>query len=426
MSRGGQLQLLILGGWLGNGPLANGDVHILHLQPSLRWEKPNFSGIPPGPCNMHSADAVNNGTVLVFRGGDGRAYLNDLHALDIESGRWYPYETTGEVPLPRANHASAVDKSKLYIFGGWDGTKRLSDLYILDTHTKVWSRVITCGQPPQARAGMSLSYVNDLLYLFGGSGHTTKCFNDVHVFDPTDSTWYEANPIEMGGQCVPDRRAGHAAVTVGTRIFTFGGACGGQYYSKRKCFILETDAAPTMSFDSNEQLFPCSIRNVLMDYFDSEQFSDVTFRFTNDNRVLHAHRILLTLFSDHFRRLFSSGMRECYEPSVLLPEEVSYDVFRSVLEFIYTGHLHVAAAVNNVAWLMDLLRAADQFCVDPVKRICEERVSTLVTAANAQDIFNEASRYQASYLVRYCQWVLRRPTAITEFSEKCLHVDEEG
>merc|ERR1719158_2624556 len=113
-------------------------------------------------------------------------------------------------------------------------------------------------------------------------------------------------------------------------------------------------------------------------------------------------------------------MRECYEPSVLLPEEVSYDVFRSVLEFIYTGHLHVAAAVNNVAWLMDLLRAADQFCVDPVKRICEERVSTLVTAANAQDIFNEASRYQASYLVRYCQWVLRRPTAITEFSVKCL------
>ena len=33
---------------------------------------------------------------------------------------------------------------------------------------------------------MTLSVVRDYLYLFGGSGHTTRCFNDVYVYDPLE------------------------------------------------------------------------------------------------------------------------------------------------------------------------------------------------------------------------------------------------
>ena len=73
---------MILGGWLGNGPLAAGDMHLLNLKP-LRWMAPRFTGEPPGPCNMHTADLVGK-NLYVFRGGDGRAYLNDLHGLDME------------------------------------------------------------------------------------------------------------------------------------------------------------------------------------------------------------------------------------------------------------------------------------------------------------------------------------------------------
>jgi len=468
ISRNGSQQLLILGGWLGNGPLAAGDLHILQLSDhaALRWLQPNFKGEPPGPCNMHTADSVG-GTVLVFRGGDGRAYLNDLHALDVAAGRWSPYQTSGEVPLPRANHASAVDNMKLYIFGGWDGTKRLNDLYILDTQTRVWTAVRTMGLPPQARAGMSLSYVNGLLYLFGGSGHTTRCFNDVHVFDPRENTWYEGSPLEIhnmegeekkdskepakdektidgaphitspsaaqgvsyggssGSQAVstttyssrqrtlPERRAGHAAVTVGSRIFVFGGACGTQYYGKGKCFILSTDAAPSMTVDSSEILPNNSVRKILSEYFNNQQFSDVTFTFINDARVLYAHRILLTLFSDHFRKLFNSGMRECHEKTVMLPDDVSYDVFRALLEFMYIGQLRFEPAETDIVWFMDLLRAADQFCVDPVKRLCEEKVSKLVDSTNVSEICSEASRLQAWALVKYCQWLMRQENHIT-------------
>ena len=43
----------------------------------------------PGSCNMHTADFMGClGEVLVFRGGDGRRYLNDLHGLDVKAWSW--------------------------------------------------------------------------------------------------------------------------------------------------------------------------------------------------------------------------------------------------------------------------------------------------------------------------------------------------
>ena len=62
--------------WNGSGFERNDDVV------ELEWTQPNYSGVGPGPCNMHTADVVGD-LVLVFRGGDGRAYLNDLPALDL-------------------------------------------------------------------------------------------------------------------------------------------------------------------------------------------------------------------------------------------------------------------------------------------------------------------------------------------------------
>lgn len=43
-------------------------------------------GTPPGACNMHTSDYMPElRRILVFRGGDGREYLNDLHTLDADT-----------------------------------------------------------------------------------------------------------------------------------------------------------------------------------------------------------------------------------------------------------------------------------------------------------------------------------------------------
>lgn len=118
-------KIIIIGGWLGTGPLAASDMHVLDISNGgkrLRWYQPPVRGTPPGPCNMHSADFVPaRQEVYVFRGGNGREYLNDLHALNVQNMTWRKVETTGEIPEQRANHSSAFleETGELFIFGGW-------------------------------------------------------------------------------------------------------------------------------------------------------------------------------------------------------------------------------------------------------------------------------------------------------------------
>lgn len=79
-------RLFIIGGWLGQGPLAASDLHILDLD-TFKWLSNQTTGDSPGPCNMHTADGFKT-SIFVFRGGDGRDYLNDLHELNTEQLKW--------------------------------------------------------------------------------------------------------------------------------------------------------------------------------------------------------------------------------------------------------------------------------------------------------------------------------------------------
>jgi hypothetical protein len=96
------------------------DVDVTESGRRLRWYQPAVRGAAPGACNMHSADYVaSRREVYVFRGGNGREYLNDLHALNVDSFEWRNVETTGPAPQQRANHSSAIIDDELFVFGGW-------------------------------------------------------------------------------------------------------------------------------------------------------------------------------------------------------------------------------------------------------------------------------------------------------------------
>lgn len=198
-------RIVIIGGWLGTGPLAASDTHILDVSchgKLLRWYQPTIYGTPPGPCNMHSADYVRHSKeVYVFRGGNGREYLNDLHALHVPTLTWRKVITTGETPQQRANHSSAIleETNELFIFGGWNGTERLNDIHILNTKTSTWTYPKIHGILPHPRAGMTLTALRGRLYLFGGSGQLAKCFYDLQIFDRASMTWLDVSQMDHDG-----------------------------------------------------------------------------------------------------------------------------------------------------------------------------------------------------------------------------------
>jgi len=195
-------RIIVLGGWLGQGPLAASDMHVLDISrggKALRWYQPAVKGTPPGPCNMHSADYVKaRKEVFVFRGGNGREYLNDVHALHVPTMTWRKVTTTGESPQQRANHSSCIleETGEIFIFGGWNGTTRLNDIHIFDTKTCNWTCPKVGGVLPHPRAGMTLTALRGRLYLFGGSGTSSKCFQDLQILDREEMSWLDVTQYE--------------------------------------------------------------------------------------------------------------------------------------------------------------------------------------------------------------------------------------
>ena len=198
---------------------------------------------------MHTADAYKK-KIYVFRGGDGRDYLNDLHELNTEAMVWTKVEAKGFMPPPRANHSSSIIKQNLFIFGGWDGAKRLNDLFVIDLDQKLWSQVPVEGESPAPHAGMSLCNVQDKLYLFGGSGPHAQCFNDLYTFNPVSSKWTHCNNFTDLKQ-QPKMRAGHSMTLVGTKLYIIGGSYGQDYL--KDVYELDTDPCPDWDFENNSK-----------------------------------------------------------------------------------------------------------------------------------------------------------------------------
>ena len=453
-------KLYIIGGWLGQGPLAAKDMHIFDVATS-HWSEARTTGAPPGPCNMHTCDYVPRRRELyLFRGGDGQNYLNDLHVLNIDTMVWRSPATGGNPPSPRANHASAVVGSRLYIFGGWDGQRRLNDIHYLDTDTMMWYSPRVKGQPPSPRAGMTFTAVREMLFLFGGSGPQARCFNDLQVFDTTKSTWLatftelpaSARQGQLGdyvyprsaGSSKPDNpnaepppadivvrgkgpehRAGHTMTLVNRKLFLFGGSYGSEYLSD--LHVLDTDPPPLVRI---RHLTPVAVlQRSLRKFLNNDEFSDVTF--IVQGQFVYAHRIVLSLVSERFRAMFSSGFRESVDREIPLPD-VSLHEFMQMMEYIYTGALPrfkviVDARecqgealpysstrvidVESLRGVLNLLTCADSFMIDHLIEVCEKMLRDAVTSDTVHTLLHAAEMTNAHQLRNVCMHFLRNDSS---------------
>lgn len=391
-------KIYIIGGWLGSGPFAADDLHVLDIK-NRKWTKLNPLGESPGPCNMHTADAIGR-EIFVFRGGNGKDYLNDLHSLDVDRLAWTKVEAKGTYPPQRANHSSAIIKHNLYIFGGWDGTKRLNDLFSLNTITLEWTQVLVEGSIPSPRAGMSLTNLNGKLLLFGGSGHSALCYDDLRIFDPETNQWSSKEVTFKNQLKSPQARAGHSTNLAGSRLFIIGGSYGPNYL--QDVSIIDTNPPPKIEVKQNskEKLLE-SLRTKIND----PEYSDITF--IVEGRKFYAHKIVLSLISEHFHCMFCSGMQESKQSEIVI-DDVSYSIFSSIMHFLYTGEFEFGAEMegqeHSLEHLHEFLRFSDRFMLIEIKKYCEKRLSEILTYENYDEITAFADRYNAENLMAYCLW----------------------
>ncbi|KAJ3676295.1 hypothetical protein LUZ60_003707 [Juncus effusus] len=129
-------------------------------------------------------------------------------------------------------------------------------------------------------------------------------------------------------------------------------------------------------------------------YVNSSTLSDVTFLV--EGKRFYAHRIALLASSDAFRAMFDGGYRERDAKDIEIPN-IRWDVFELMMRFIYTGLVEVT---NEIA--QDLLRAADQYLLEGLKRLCEYCIAQDVNLDNVSDMYDLSEAFNAISLRHTC------------------------
>ncbi|XP_048230639.1 ARM REPEAT PROTEIN INTERACTING WITH ABF2-like [Ricinus communis] len=129
-------------------------------------------------------------------------------------------------------------------------------------------------------------------------------------------------------------------------------------------------------------------------FVNNPTLSDVTFLV--EGKRFYAHRICLLASSDAFRAMFDGGYKERDAKDVEIPN-IRWDVFELMMRFIYTGSVDV-----DIEIAQDLLRAADQYLLEGLKRLCEYTIAQDISVENVSLMYELSDGFNASSLKEAC------------------------
>lgn len=124
-----------------------------------------------------------------------RGWTNQLLIYNIPKNSLTWAANQGDIPGPRAAHATACDPSRkcVYLFGGRFGAERLNDLYIgdlSDPNVVTWTQVEKSNSWPKGRSWHTLNLVrSDAIMLYGGYNISRHPLNDCWIFEPQSLSW---------------------------------------------------------------------------------------------------------------------------------------------------------------------------------------------------------------------------------------------
>ena len=273
----------------------------------------------------------------------------------------------------------------IFYSGGHDGTRHLSDTHIFDFDTRTWATLICEGTPPFPRDSHVSVIHGNAMYVFGGS--SGSAMNDLHELQIPSSPnapakWRAVHTSRADRNDYPRHRFCHVAVVYNDAMFVFGGYDGAERLND---FIRFDFAVYDLSFE----VPPSSLIADLHGMINNSSFSDITFLV--EGRPIYAHKLLLMRCS-YFQALFTGNMRESTLDTIPL-EQIRYPTFLRILEYLYTDHVQIP-----LPDAMELFEAADLFCINRLKTMCEKRMLQSITVESAARIFHAADMYSAGAL----------------------------
>jgi N-acetylneuraminic acid mutarotase len=181
--------------------------------------------IPPGRSS-HSCVVVES-KLAVFGGEDEPRHPinNSVYLFDIAESKWTSFSapTDSAAPLARVGHAAASVGSKMFVFGGRTGVDQsetsLGDFWEFDLGASRWLQHQKSSVPCM-RSYHSMVSLGNRVFVFGGCGSNGR-LNDLQSYDVTSGKWEtHQSASDTAG---PSIRGGPAVFAYDAKIYIFGG-----------------------------------------------------------------------------------------------------------------------------------------------------------------------------------------------------------
>ena len=120
--------------------------------------------------------------------------------------------------------------------------------------------------------------------------------------------------------------------------------------------------------------------------------------FEVQGRRLRASKALLSVRCEHFRALFTSGMRECVEGLVRLPADVDPTAFRHLIGYLLTDE--GPDGTWDESTVLALMMLANTYRVRRLEQLCAAVLADQLSHANAHEVWHCANLIGAPHLAR--------------------------
>ncbi|XP_030534640.1 BTB/POZ and MATH domain-containing protein 3-like [Rhodamnia argentea] len=174
---------------------------------------------------------------------------------------------------------------------------------------------------------------------------------------------------------------------------------------------------------------PSDIGQGLKALLDSSLGTDIDF--VVGDQIFKAHKVILAARSSVFRAQFF-GPISGGDIKKLVVEGVDPSIFKAMLEYIYTDQFpdigKIAGSTSHPAStnvVMHLTAAADYYCLDRLRLLCESKLSKHITVDTVVNIIALADRYQLHKLKGACLEFATNPANLRALieSEGLMHLE---
>ncbi|PFH34937.1 leucine zipper-like transcriptional regulator [Besnoitia besnoiti] len=236
---------------------------------------------------------------------------------------------------------------------------------------------------PSARYFHAAAAHGNCLYIFGGYNGQER-LNDLYVFNLDTHEWQVVEARDT-----PSGRSSMVAQVYKNALYIFGGYNGHNVLNDFHEFKFPAVAIPPSTFIAD-------LRRLL-----APPDSDVTF-VVEGGRLLHACKAILVARSEHFRALFQSGLKETEMAKNGVPISiggVQYEVMAALLEYL---HADMVSKRLSCQQIVQLMIAAERFCVDRLKCLCVEALRRMLSVTTVVEVLIAANDHNIVDLKEIC------------------------